>query len=90
MATFYRSSAVWVLDYRFDEHTRRWYKAYPQGADVPALFAQELRELFGTRAQALSARPATAEEETQYLRGEVPRNLLCPTGRAPVGRPGPG
>jgi hypothetical protein len=29
----------------------------------------------------VAVRPATDEEERQYLRGEEPRNPVCPTGR---------
>jgi hypothetical protein len=48
---------------------------------VEDLMASELRETFGSKAQLVAVRPATEEEETLYLRGEEPRNVLCPAGR---------
>jgi hypothetical protein len=41
----------------------------------------QLRELYGERAHLVEVRKATEEEESQYLRGEEPKNLLCPTGK---------
>jgi hypothetical protein len=83
MARFLRTSRVWVVDYIYDGHPRRWLRALPEGRDAAALMAAELRDLHGARAQLKSVRPATAEEETQYLRDEAPAPALCPTGRAP-------
>jgi hypothetical protein len=40
-----------------------------------------LQDLYGERAQLVEVRTATEDEETQYLRGEEPKNVLCPTGR---------
>ncbi|MBQ1766378.1 MAG: hypothetical protein IIZ92_26245 [Aquincola sp.] len=41
----------------------------------------QLAALYGDRAQLVEVRQATDDEETQYLRGEEPKNVLCPTGR---------
>ena len=41
----------------------------------------QLAALYGDRAQLVAVRQATENEETQYLRGEEPKNVLCPTGR---------
>jgi hypothetical protein len=41
----------------------------------------ELAALYGDSARLVAVRPATEDEETQYLRGEEPKNVLCPTGR---------
>jgi hypothetical protein len=43
--------------------------------------ARELQALHGERARLSEARPATDDEEQQYLRGEAPPNVYCPTGR---------
>jgi hypothetical protein len=43
-----------------------------------------LADLYGTRARLQVVRAATAEEETQYIRGDLPRNIFCPTGRGPA------
>jgi len=83
MAEFFRQSQVWVVDFRYDGHPRRWLRALPAGSDVPALLAAELHDLHGDRARLLAVRPATAEEEGRYLRDEAPANPLCPTGRGP-------
>lgn len=40
-----------------------------------------LHDLYGKRAQLMAVRKATGEEELQYLRGEEPKNIYCPTGR---------
>lgn len=86
MATFYKSSRVWVVDFQFDGHPRRWLRALPEGADAGAAAAQlaaELQALHGGRARLQSVRPATDDEDRQYLRGEGPRNAYCPTLVAP-------
>ena len=83
MAAFFRQSQVWVVDFRYDGHPRRWLRALPAGSDAQALLAAELRDLHGGRARLLAVRPATAEEEGQYLRDEAQAFPLCPTGRRP-------
>ncbi|WP_341892226.1 hypothetical protein [Variovorax sp. YR752] len=82
MIQLFRTSAVWVVDYRHEGRPRRWFKAYPSQADARELAQAELADLFGRQAQLVSVRPATDEEERQYLHGEEPRNALCPTGRS--------
>lgn len=82
-SVFFKTSSIWVVDFRYDGHPRRWFKLLRPGQDVPALMADELRTLYGTRAVLVGVREATPEEEAQYLRGEAPANVLCPTGRAP-------
>ena len=86
MAQFFRSSVVWVIDYTYEGRPRRWFKALPRQADARADIAAQLDDLYGSRARLLSVREATAEEETRYIRGDLPKNVFCPTGRAPVGR----
>lgn len=81
MADFFRRSATWVVDFRYDGRPRRWFRLFPPGADVQQLMREQLRELHGERAQLVQVRPASADEEAQYLRGEEPRNVVCPTGR---------
>lgn len=88
MSKFYRTSTTWVIDFRYDGHPRRWYKLLRPGQDARALMAVQLNEFYGERAQLVEARPATPDEEAQYLRGEAPGNVLCPTGRQPRTEPG--
>lgn len=83
MATFFRRSQIWVVEFRYDGHPRRWFKALPQGTDAGSAMRAQLRELYGEHAKLLEVRPATEQEELDYVRGQLPRNLLCPTGRAP-------
>ena len=45
--------------------------------------ASELRDLHGTKAGLIGVRRATEAEETAYLRGDEPKNVVCPTGRSP-------
>lgn len=85
MAHFFRSSTVWVVDYTYDGHPRRWLKALPQQADARADIEAQLGELYGSRARLLAVRRATPEEELQYIRGELPKNVFCPSGRATPG-----
>lgn len=42
---------------------------------------KELHALYGPRARLSEVRPASEEEESEYLRGEEPKNVYCPTGR---------
>ena len=86
VAHFYRTSKVWVVDFTYDGHPRRWLKALPQAADGQAKIEAEIRDLYGARARVLAVRPATTEEETQYIRGEGSINASCPTGRLPARR----
>ena len=81
MATFFKSSTTWVIDFRYDGRPRRWFKVYPVAEDAPAEAAARLAALYGDRAELVAIRPATEEEERAYLRGEQPLNVYCPTGR---------
>jgi len=81
MAEFYKTSTIWVVDFHYDGRPRRWFKAFGPNADVGELMTTELRQLYGHRARLVNARKATDEEETQYLRGDEPKNAICPTGR---------
>ena len=91
MASFYKTSTIWVVDFHYQGRTRRWFKALRAEDDPPRQMAALLRELYGERAQLGEVRPATEAEELQYLRGEQAPNVYCPTGlHGPVGRQGEG
>jgi hypothetical protein len=81
MAEFFKTSTIWVIDFRYEGRPRRWFKAFGLNADVQEQMAAQLRQLYGDRAQLVDVRKATEEEELQYLRGEEPKNPMCPTGR---------
>ena len=81
MADFFKTSSCWVVDFRYDGRPRRWFRAFVSGVDVPAAMARDLRDLYGDRAVLQTVRLATADEESAYLRGEVPLNAYCPTQR---------
>jgi hypothetical protein len=83
LAQFYRTSSVWVVDFTYDGHPRRWLKALPQAADARAAIEAQIVDLYGARARVLDVRRASADEELQYIRGDLPKNVICPTGRAP-------
>lgn len=88
MAEFFKTTRIWVVDYRFDGAPRRWFKPARDGdEEVPAQMRALLADLYGPRAQLLGVRPADADEERQYLRGELPPALMCPTGRQPRSMP---
>ena len=78
---FFKTSTTWVVDFRYDGRPRRWFKVFGRKIDVPAVMATELHQLYGDRAQMIEVREATEQEEGQYLRGDEPKNALCPTGR---------
>lgn len=78
---FFRTSTTWVVDFRYEGHPHRWFKAFGPGIDVRALMVTELHQLYGDRAQLAEVREATDEEEAQYLRGDEPKNAFCPTCR---------
>ncbi len=84
MATFFKSSRLWAVEYRYEGRTRRWLKALPEAVDARLATMDELRALYGERAKLVEVRPATAQEEAQWRRGEEPRNAFCPSGRLPV------
>jgi len=80
MSEFFKSSKTWVVDFRFEGRPRRWFKIFGPRHDVNKAMTSLLQDLYGERAQLVGVRAATDEEEAQYLRGEEPRNVLCPTG----------
>ena len=69
-----------MVDFRYDGRARRWFKAFSANDDVLREMANALRDLYGKRAQLVEVRKATEEESLQYLRGEEPKNVYCPTG----------
>ena len=81
VSEFFRTSTTWVVYFRYDGRPRRWFRSFGPAHDVHARMAIELRELYGERARLVEVRKATDEEETQFLRGEEPKNVTCPTGR---------
>jgi hypothetical protein len=81
MATFFKSSRVWVMDFTYEGRPRRWTKALPETQDGRAVLPAQLRDLYGDHAHVVDVRPATLEEETQYIHGTEPKNVFCPTGR---------
>ena len=84
---FFRRSQVWVVAFTYDGRPRRWFKALPQGTDAEAAMRTLLQDLYGHRAHLVEVRPATDQEERDYGRGDLPKNVLCPTGRAPLTPP---
>ncbi len=87
MATFFKSSQVWVIDFFYDGRERRWLKALPAGSDGPAEAARMLQELYGSRVRLEAVRPATPAEDADYRHGNLPRNAYCPSGKAPLSEP---
>lgn len=87
MATFFRRTQVWVVDFTYEGRSRQWFVALAQGADAQREMTDKLHELYGNRARLSGVRTATPEEELDYGRGNLPHNVLCPTGRAPRSRP---
>jgi hypothetical protein len=83
VADFFRNSTTWVIDFRYDGRPRRWFRVFREGLDPTQRVRDELRALYGDRGQLEQVRVATAEEESQFLRGEETRNVYCPTGRRP-------
>ena len=81
MAKFFKTSTLWVVDFLYDGRARRWFRAFGPNDNVPRLMHAQLSELCGERARLVETREATDEEELEYLRGEEPRNIHCPTGR---------
>ena len=79
----FRRSQVWVVEFTYEGRPRRWFKALPEGKDARSEMTAVLQDLYGTHAQLQQVRATTPQEETDYIRGDLPRNMLCPTGRAP-------
>lgn len=81
MAEFFRKSSTWAVDYRYDGRARRIFKVIPDGKNAVVLMRAELNDLYGDRAELVEVALASDEEERAFLRGEEPKNVLCPTGR---------
>lgn len=79
----FRSSQVWVVEFTYDGRSRTWFHALPQGTDAAVHMRAMLQDLYGPRARLVAVRPATEQQERDYGRGDLPKNMLCPTGRAP-------
>lgn len=80
MAEFFRTSTLWVVDFRYHGRPRRWLKTFGAQDDVDGVVRATLHDLYGERARLVALRRATPQEELQYLRGESPKNAYCPTG----------
>ncbi len=80
MAEYFKTSTIWIVDFRYEGRPRRWFKAFGPQDDVRQRMTDALRDLYGERAQLADVRKATDEEELQYLRGDEPQNVFCPTG----------
>lgn len=78
---FFKTSTTWVVDFHYDGHPRRWFKAFSADEDVKFQMTRLLQDLYGGQARLVEVRRATEEEETDYLRGTEPKNVVCPTGR---------
>ncbi|MDO8419211.1 MAG: hypothetical protein Q7S90_04175 [Rubrivivax sp.] len=85
VSDFFRTSTTWVVDFRYEGRPRRWFKVFGPTDDVRQRVTAVLHDLYGERATLVEVRKATADEETLYLRGQEPRNDLCPTGRSGSG-----
>jgi len=81
MAEYFKTSTIWVVDFRYEGRPRRWFKAFDSQVNVRQRMTTALRDLYGERAKLVDVHKATDEEELQYLRGEEPKNVFCPTGR---------
>lgn len=80
----YKTSQVWVVDFTYDGRSRRWLKVLPAGTDAREHMEAIVNDLYGRRGRVVDVRMATGDEETQYIRGDLPKNLYCPTGRRPA------
>ncbi len=87
MATFFKSSTVWVIDYRYEGRPRQWLKAWPDADDPLARTQALLEELYGGKATLVNLRRATEQEDADYRQGRLPRNAYCPSGREPLTDP---
>lgn len=87
MVTFFKRTQVWVVEFTYEGRPRKWFKALPQGTDARQEMLSLLRDLYGSHAQLAAVRMATPQEELDFVRGNLPRNVLCPTGRAPLTPP---
>jgi hypothetical protein len=81
MTEFYKTSKVWVVDFVYDGRARQWFKALRIEEDAQRAMEVSLSDLYGARARLVAVREATESEELDYVRGDTPRNVLCPTGR---------
>ena len=81
MAEFFKTSTTWVVDFRYDGRSRRWFRIFGPGDDVRGQMTALLHDLYGDHAHLVEVRVATTEEEAQYLHGEEPKNVSCPTGK---------
>lgn len=80
MSEFFKPSRVWVVNFVYDGRARQWFKALRSHEDPQRVMANTLQDLYGDRARLISVREATALEDLDYLRGDRPRNVFCPTG----------
>lgn len=84
MAEFFKTSSIWIVDFLYEGRARRWFKAFRPDEDVRESVTATLHDLYGDRVRLVGVRRASEKEELQYVRGDVPKNVMCPTGRGPV------
>ena len=75
MAELFKTSTIWLVDFRYDGRARRRLKAFGANVDGRREVAITLHDLYGKHLQMVEARKATEEEVLQYLRGEEPKNV---------------
>jgi hypothetical protein len=83
MAELFKRTEVWVVEFQHQGRPRTWFKPLRQGTDAAQAMRDLLHDWYGDKARLVSVRPATEAEELRYIRGDTPKNMLCPTGRAP-------
>lgn len=81
MAPFFKTSALWIVEYLHDGHPRRWMHAVRDGSDPTAAMRERLAQWYGPRARLVQVRPVTPQEEDDYLHGRGPQAPMCPTAR---------
>ena len=69
-----------TIIFRFDGRQRVWLKAFSSRlapSQVHDRLNRLLQDLYGERAVLVEVRPATEDEDLQYVRGEAPVNGFC-------------
>jgi len=66
VAEFFKTSTIWVVDFRYYGRARRLFKAFGPNDDVREAVTATLHDLYGERARLVEVRKATEEEELQY------------------------
>ena len=73
MAEYFKTSTLWVVDFRYEGRPRRWFKACGPQDDVRERMITAFRDLYGQRAQFVDVRRRRTRKNCSTFEAKSPR-----------------